>query len=255
MAGRGRDRYARAVDENRDARDNSAPTGVERFKREAALRALALVESGMLLGLGTGSTARWLVAELGARLERGELRDVQAVPTSLETERQAQALGIPLVELPASGVDLAIDGMDELAPGLDAIKGLGGALTREKIVAFAASRFVLIGDDSKLVSRLGEKAPVPVEVAAFGHQRTGQLLAEMGVGATLRQKGGAPFVTDNGNLVYDCRFEQGFEAPTLALALAELPGVVEHGLFLDLADVAFVASADGVAELTPEEPL
>jgi ribose 5-phosphate isomerase A len=122
-------------------------------------------------------------------------------------------------------------------------------------VAFAASRFVLIGDDSKVVRQLGEKAPVPVEVAAFGHQRTGQLLHEMSGGATLRLTGGEPFVTDNGNLVYDCRFEPGFEAPTLALALAELPGVVEHGLFLDLADVAYVASAEGVTELGPEGPL
>ncbi len=206
----------------------------------------------MVVGLGTGSTARWLVAGLGEKLKRGELTDVRAVPTSKETERQATELGIPLVQLPRAGLDIAIDGMDELAPGLDAIKGLGGALTREKIVAFAASRFVLIGDDSKLVTQLGEKAPVPVEVVRFGHERTGQLLAEMSLGATLRLAGGEPFVTDNGNVVYDCRFEPGFEAPPLALALAELPGVVEHGLFLDLADLAFVAGADGVTEHTPE---
>lgn len=106
------------------------PAGVERFKREAALRALELVESGMRLGLGTGSTARWLVAGLGEALARGELTDISAVPTSEATERQAQALGIRLIDLPATGVDLAIDGMDELAPNLDAIKGLGGALTR-----------------------------------------------------------------------------------------------------------------------------
>src|SRR5690606_38466014 len=127
------------------------------------LRALTLVEDGMLVGLGTGSTAYWLVRELGERLRRGELRGVRAVGTSSRTDEQARALGIELVQLPESGVDLAVDGMDELGPGLDAIKGLGGALTREKIVAFAATRYVLIGDDSKLVSRLGEKAPVPVE--------------------------------------------------------------------------------------------
>ncbi len=224
------------------------PSGVEHFKREAAMRALALVESGMLLGLGTGSTAYWLVEGLGEKLKRGELTDVAGVPTSKATAEQATRLGIPLVDLPAAGVDLAIDGMDELAPGLDAIKGLGGALTREKIVAVAATRFVLIGDDSKYVRQLGEKAPVPVEVVRFGHDRTRTALEYLGAGVELRMVGGEPLVTDNGNFIYDCRFEPGFEAATTAFALAEIPGVVEHGLFLDIADVAFVASEGGVAE-------
>ncbi|MFA5551351.1 MAG: ribose-5-phosphate isomerase RpiA [Trueperaceae bacterium] len=228
------------------------PTGVEHFKRQAALRALALVESGMLLGLGTGSTAKWLVEGLGDKLRTGELTDVAGVATSRQTEEQAAALGIRLTELPPSGVDLAIDGMDELAPGLDAIKGLGGALTREKIVAVAATRFVLIGDDSKYVSWLGQRAPVPVEVVPFGHQRTRRALEYLGAVTAPRMAGREPLVTDNGNLIYDCRFgaagTEPFDAPTLALALAELPGVVEHGLFLGVADLAFVASQDGVAE-------
>lgn len=223
---------------------------MERFKREAALGALQLVQSGMLLGLGTGSTAYWLVAGLGEKLRRGALQDVTAVATSEATARQATELGIPLAELPPAGLDLAIDGMDELAPGLDAIKGLGGALTREKIVAAAAKRFVLIGDDSKVVSRLGQKAPLPVEVIRFGHQRTAHTLAELGVRPVLRQAGGAPFVTDNGNHIYDCHMPSGFDAREAAAALGQLPGVVENGLFLSMAELAFVASVQGVQRLT-----
>lgn len=228
---------------------SDAMTGPEAMKRAAALRALALVDSGMLLGLGTGSTARWLVEELGRALARGELTRVRGVATSKQTEAQAAALGIPLVELPPGGVDLAIDGMDELTAGLDAIKGLGGALTREKIVAAAAKRFVLIGDASKLVAHLGEKAPLPVEVVRFGRLRTEHLLAELGGEVRQRLVGPEPFVTDNGNLVYDIRFSTPFDAPTLAARLAGTPGVVEHGLFLGMAERAFVATDTGVDEV------
>lgn len=244
------------MEDNRDDSGSQAAvtqlSGVELYKREAALRALDLVKSGMLLGLGTGSTARWLVDGLGEKLARGELVDVAGVPTSKQTEEQARRLGIPLVDLPPEGVDLAIDGMDELAPGLDAIKGLGGALTREKIVAVAATRFVLIGDDTKYVSRLGEKAPVPVEVVRFGHERTRRALEYLGASTRPRMAGPEALVTDNGNLIYDCSFAPGFDAPTMALALAEVPGVVDHGLFLGVADLAFVASADSVNEHTRE---
>lgn len=219
------------------------------MKRAAALRALALVESGMLVGLGTGSTARWLVVELGAALARGELTGVRGVATSLATERQAAGIGIPLVELPEGGVDLAVDGMDELTADLLAIKGLGGALTREKIVAASARRFVLIGDDSKRVSRLGEKAPLPVEVVPFGRQRTARLLSDLGGEPRLRLAGGEAFVTDNGNVVYDVRFSAPFDPAEVASRLASMPGVVEHGLFLGMAERAFVASASGVDEV------
>lgn len=229
---------------------SEAITGPEAMKRAAALRALALVDSGMLLGLGTGSTARWLVEELGRALARGELTDVRGVATSKHTEAQAAGLGIHLVDLPPEGVDLAIDGMDELTAGLDAIKGLGGALTREKIVAAAAKRFVLIGDASKLVAHLGEKAPLPVEVVRFGRLRTERLLAELGGEVRQRLAGTEPFVTDNGNLVYDIHFRAPFDAPSLAARLANTPGVVEHGLFLGTAERAFVATATGVEEVT-----
>src|SRR5690606_6241605 len=169
--------------------------------------------------------------------------------TSEATARQAREEGIELVELPAAGVDLAVDGMDELAPSLDAIKGLGGALLREKVVAASARRFVLVGDESKLVSRLGEKAPVPVEVVPCGLARTVALLAGLGADARLRPGDGRPFVTDNGNHVVDCRFAGPFDPEELQAELAALPGVVEHGLFLGMADLAFVAGAGGVRRL------
>src|SRR5690606_4535912 len=171
----------------------------EDLKKQAALRAVTLVASGMTVGLGTGSTATHFVAELGRRLAAGELARVVGVPTSRATARQATALGIPLVEVPTAGVDLAVDGMDEYDDDLDAIKGLGGALLREKIVAASAATFVLIGDSSKHVKRLGEKAPLPVEVATFGWQPTAAALAGLGAVPALRRGGDQPFVTDNGN--------------------------------------------------------
>ncbi|MEJ2293106.1 MAG: ribose-5-phosphate isomerase RpiA [Deinococcales bacterium] len=222
---------------------------LERFKRDAAERALALVESGMLLGLGSGSTARHFIAGLGERLASGALTGVRGVPCSRESEEQAAALGIPLVDLPAGGLDLAVDGMDEVTPGLDAIKGLGGALAREKIVASSARRFVLIGDDRKRVSRLGERAPLPVEVLPFGLRRTRALLEGLGAQPALRGGEAEPYTTDNGNLIYDLTFPHGFAPGELAAALAALPGVVEHGLFLGMAERAFIAGEDGVHEL------
>ncbi len=223
--------------------------GSDGLKRDAARAAVELVEDGMTLGLGTGSTAAWFVSGVGERLREGSLRRVRGVPTSEATARQAREAGLELVELPAAGVDLAVDGMDELAPSLDAVKGLGGALLREKVVASSARTFVLVGDDSKLVARLGEKAPVPVEVVRFGLERTRFLLESLGAVARVRVRDGAPFVTDNGNLVVDCRFATPFDPEELAAELAALPGVVEHGLFLGMADVALVAGPGGVRRL------
>lgn len=225
------------------------PTGMEAMKQAAALRALALVEDGMLLGLGTGSTARWLLEGLGAKLRDGTLKNVTGVATSRQTEDRAAALGIGLAELPAGGLDLAIDGMDEVTADLQVIKGLGGALTREKIVAAAAKRFVLIGDESKRVGHLGERAPLPVEVVNFGTKRLVRLLADLGAEPRLRLADGAPFVTDNGNLVYDLHFSTPFDATRTAELLADMPGVVEHGLFLGMAERAFIASRTGVDEV------
>lgn len=229
-------------------------TGLEPLKREAARRAVELVRSGTVVGLGTGSTARYAVEALAERLADGSLRDVRGVPTSRATEALARDAGVPLVELPAEGVDLAIDGMDEVTPSLDAIKGLGGALTREKIVAAAARRFVLIGDDSKRVARLGERAPLPVEVLPFGRLRTAQTLRELGLAPCLRGGHAEPFVTDNGNQVLDCALPGNAEPAALAAALARVPGVVAHGFFLGMASLAFVAGEGGVEVLERPAP-
>jgi ribose 5-phosphate isomerase A len=229
-------------------------TEVERYKHQAALAALERVRSGMRVGLGSGSTAERMVRELGRRLAAGELHDVTGVPTSLATERLAQLSGIPLVELGPDGVDVAIDGMDEVDARLDAIKGLGGALTREKIVAAAAREFLLIGDQGKRVARLGERTPVPVEVLAFGWRRTLVHLRDLGVEPRLRVQGDAPTGTDNGHLVLDCRLPQGADDAAIrafAAAADQVPGVLGHGLFLGIASRAYLAGPDGVEELLP----
>jgi ribose 5-phosphate isomerase A len=205
----------------------------------------------MLLGLGTGSTAEFVTRGVGARLRDGRLEDVHAVPTSEATRALAEALGIPLVDLPADGVDLAIDGMDEVTPALDAIKGLGGALLREKIVAASANRFVLIGDDRKPVARLGERAPVPVELLPFGYRRTVARLGALDVRPTLRLDGGRPFVTDNGNWIVDCAFAPERDAHELARGIEAVPGVLGHGFFFGLATLALIAGEDGVRAMNP----
>jgi ribose 5-phosphate isomerase A len=222
------------------------------YKRQAAHAALARVHSGMRVGLGSGSTASHMVRELGRMLAAGELRDVRGVPTSGRTETLARQVGVPLIELDAAGVDVAIDGMDEVDPRLDAIKGLGGALVREKIVASAAREFVLIGDSAKRVARLGERTPVPVEVLAFGWRRTEARLRELGADPRLRLREGTPFGTDNGNCVLDCHLPATFDAAQVrafAASVDGVPGVLGHGLFLGLTARTFLAGPTGVEEL------
>lgn len=218
-------------------------------KRRAALAALDLIEDDMLVGLGTGSTASWFVSELGAKLSAGALRSVSGVPTSVACRELAVRSGIPLMELPAQGVDVAVDGMDEVDGGLRAIKGLGGALAREKIVAASAGRFLLIGDSSKKVARLARKTPVPVEILEFGWRRTVVLLERLSLKAQLRVDDGEPVRSDNGNLIVDCGVSGNPSLEELAIDISQLPGVVEHGLFLDQAELAFIAHDDGVERL------
>jgi ribose 5-phosphate isomerase A len=215
-------------------------------KDAAARAALREVRSGMLLGLGTGSTAHAFLLALAEALGDGDLTDVRGVPTSRATERTAREIGIPLADLPAGGVDLAIDGMDEVDPRLDAVKGLGGALLREKVVAESAARFVLIGDDGKTVERLGERAPVPVEVLAFGIERTAARIEALGLIPRLRGGATEPQLTDNGNPVLDAAVPHERDMDALARELDAIPGVLGHGLFLGMADAAYLASADGV---------
>ena len=224
----------------------------EADKRSAALRAVEHVQSGMVLGLGSGSTARHATEAIGRRLREGSLTRITAVPTSNDTAVLAQGLGIPLIDLSADGVDLAIDGMDEVTPYLDAIKGLGGALTREKIVATGAKTFVLVGDGRKRVERLGERSPVPVEILPFGWRHTLRLLEELGTHPELRSLDGSPVRTDNGNLIIDCRISVEIDPEELALGLSRQPGVVEHGLFLGLADLAYVAEQGEISLLRRE---
>ena len=223
-------------------------TDLDTYKQQAAERALTYIQSGMALGLGTGSTARHVLRGLAARLRDGRLHDVVGVPTSEETAALARELGIPLVTLAERPqLDLAIDGADEIDPALNAIKGLGGALLREKIVAASAQRFILVGDESKLVERLGTRAPLPVEVIPFGLPLCERRLAALGCAPTLRRTArGDPFSTDEGNQILDCRFDTIDDAPVLAVAISTIPGVVEHGLFLDMAAQAVVAGPGGV---------
>jgi len=214
-------------------------------KRLAAEKAVELVQDGMRVGLGTGSTAYFAIEAIGRLVKQGY--DILAVPTSIASERQARELGIPLATLEEAGtLDLTIDGADEVDGNLDLIKGMGGALLREKIVAYSTRTQVIVVDDSKLVRDLGTKFPLPVEVVPFSHGRTRLYMEELGCRAELRG-GDDPFVTDNGNLIYHLHFERGIrDAYDLQRRLKEIPGVVETGLFLKMAKKVVVASEQGI---------
>ena len=224
------------------------------FKRQAAAKALEFVEPGMKLGLGTGSTAKHFVDLLGARVKAG--LKVLCVPTSEATRLQAAALGIPLTTLDeVLERDLAVDGADEFDSELRLIKGGGGALLREKIVAAASDRMIVIADASKRVRTLGA-FPLPVEVVRFGAKATlaqiQALAGDVGCEGEIRLRlkaDGEPFLTDGGNYIYDCAFGRIEEPELLDEALKIAPGVVEHGLFLGLADLAIIGSPAGVEML------
>ncbi len=221
----------------------------EAGKRAAAEAAAALVEDGMLVGLGSGSTVKHLVVALGRRMREG-LRIV-GVPTSTGTEALAKENGIPLAE-PDAIIDLTIDGADEVEIGtLRLIKGLGGALLREKIVAESSRRFVVVADASKIVTTLGDHAPLPVEVVRFGHAATVRRLTELGgAPAVRRDTAGGPFVTDGGNLIFDCAGFAPIRDPfTLQRQLRAIAGVVESGLFIDRAEQAIVGAPDGTVTI------
>lgn len=210
---------------------------LETGKEAAGRAALDEVSSGMTLGLGTGSTVRWFLEALGEALAEGRLEEIRGVPTSLQTEGQAKALNIPLVSLEEAGpLDVAVDGADEVDPGLELIKGLGGALLREKMVVQAARRFVVVVDPGKLVTGLGRRSPLPVEVVQFGWKAHLPFFRELGAEPHLRMIGERPLVSDNGNYIIDLHFQEGIaDAPALEAALATRAGVVETGLFLQMA--------------------
>jgi ribose 5-phosphate isomerase A len=225
------------------------------LKRNAAEAAVAMVESGMVVGLGTGSTAAFAIDALIRRVRDG--LDIVAIPTSERSAERARAGGVRLTDFGHHPrVDLTIDGADEIETGsLALIKGLGGALLREKIVAASSGRLVIIADDSKLVARLGETTKVPVEVVAFGWESTAARIASLGMnspGATpvlRRGPDGAPFVTDGGNYILDCGFGVLADAAALERALSQTVGVVESGLFIGMARCALVGGQGGVRRL------
>lgn len=227
-------------------------TDWEALKRQAAARALDHVRPGMRLGLGTGSTARHFVDLLGARVRAG--LDIICVPTSEATRAQAEALGIALTTLDETpDLDLTVDGADEIGPGLTLIKGGGGALLREKIVASASKYMIVIADTSKLVKMLGA-FPLPIEAVPFGLEATRRAVARVSADAgchgdigVRRKPDGHVFVTDGGHVILDARFGAIPAPAALAAALCGVPGVVEHGLFLGLARAAYVAGESGVS--------
>ncbi|MBM3145053.1 MAG: ribose 5-phosphate isomerase A [Chloroflexi bacterium] len=221
------------------------------LKQQAARRALEYVENGMTLGLGSGSTTNYFIDLLGGKVKAGELTGIRATPTSEATAQRARRWGIPLTNLGEHpNLDLAVDGADEVDPALNLIKGLGRAALREKIVESHAKRFVVIVDESKIVERLG-RGPLPVEIVQFEHKTHIRWLETLGCRAELwLEEDGSPVVTDNGNYLALCWFEEGIaDAYELALTLSTHPGIVEHGLFLDMATDVVVAGADGIHEL------
>lgn len=236
----------------RPSPDDPRPDGVDALKRAAGVAAARLVASGMAVGLGTGSTARHVVDALAERLDAGEIERVVAVATSEATARQARGLGIPLATLDEQpALDLAIDGADEIGPGLALVKGGGGAHVREQLVARAAARFVVVADHGKLVARLGTRMPLPVAVLPFGWSTHLGALAALGARPVRRAApDGEPFVTDDGLYVLDCAFPDGISHPeAIEAALAGRPGIVASGLFLGLAERAFVATPTAVLAL------
>ncbi|MFN8483514.1 MAG: ribose-5-phosphate isomerase RpiA [Anaerolineae bacterium] len=223
-----------------------------RLKQEAAEYAADMVESGMVVGLGTGSTAIFAVRRIGALLQEGRLRNILAVATSRATEDAARALDIPLMpDAMPHDVDITIDGADEVDPELNLIKGGGGALLREKIVAQASRRQVIVVDETKLSATLGDRWAVPVEVIPFGWEATGRFIEAVGAKVKLRRdSAGAPFTTDSGNIILDCRFSPIQDPYALETRLLARAGVVETGLFLDLATDVIVAGQAGIRHLT-----
>jgi ribose 5-phosphate isomerase A len=217
-------------------------------KQEAARRALEEVRDGMLLGLGTGSTAAYFIDLLGARVKDG-LR-ITAVATSRASEAQALSFGIPVVETADRDLDLTVDGADEIDPHLNLVKGLGGALLREKVVAAASKRMMVIATEDKLVPHLG-RGPLPVEIMPLLWEHTAAVVAKLDLEPELRRRDGKAFVSDNGNYILDCRFQPPRDLDPLAAALERIPGVIGHGLFLGLATEAAIAGDAGVRVIRP----
>jgi ribose 5-phosphate isomerase A len=215
----------------------------DELKQAAAEKALELVQDGMLVGLGSGTTARYFTQGLGRLVADG--MKVRGVPSSRETAELAAELGIPIVTEIVGQIDLAVDGADEVDAALNLIKGRGGALFREKIVAAASKRFVVVVDESKLVKELGVGV-LPVEVLPFLWRTTAERLTSLGVSLVVRGGEETPYITDNGNLILDVTVEGGIRKPAdLGMELKKTLGVVEHGLFVGMTDTVIVAGPEG----------
>lgn len=218
-------------------------------KQRAAESALEFVKSGMVLGLGTGSTTDFFLDALGRAIKNGQIRDIRGVPTSLHSEHRAQELGIPLTTLADHPhPDVTVDGADEVAPNLDLIKGLGGALLREKILAQASKKLVIIADAGKIVTRLGTHSKLPVEVTPFEYPIHEAFFRSLGGNPVLRKTpGGKIYTTDNANYIYDVGFDQGITDPAgLESALLHHAGIVETGLFLGIASVVLISDGEHI---------
>jgi ribose 5-phosphate isomerase A len=235
---------------------SQAAQQIDRQKQEAAARAAEYVQSGMVVGLGGGSTAAFAVACIAERLKDGRLRDVVGIPCSSIVGAQARELGIPLTTLEdRDGIDLTIDGADEVDPDLNLIKGGGGALLHEKIVAQASRREIIIVDASKPSPRLGTKWALPIEVITFGWGSQRRFLEDLGAKVRVRQTAaGEPFRTDSGNMILDCAFGPIGDAYALARILDARTGIVEHGLFLGVTTDLLIAGDHGIEQRTRERP-
>lgn len=238
----------------------------DELKKQVGYKAVDdYVKSGMIVGLGTGSTAYFAVERVGEKLKNGELKDILAIPTSVRTKEQAESLGIPLVTLDTHGkLDVAIDGADEVDPDLNLVKGGGGALLREKMVEIMADKFIVIVDESKLCDGLGPGFPVPVEITPFCHEHTmrqvGELPSVAGCKPVLRMgssssnvnDGDEIAVTDNGNYIVDLHFDSPVKDPRKAAEeLKNVCGVVDHGLFCDMTTAVIIAGSDGISVKKP----
>ncbi len=226
------------------------------LKRLAAEQAVTLIQSGMVVGLGVGSTAIFAIRRIAELLASGELHDIVGIPCAVRVEEEARQLGIPLTTLEErTQVDITIDGADEVDPQLNLIKGGGAALLREKIVAQSSLREVIVVDEAKLSPVLGTQWAIPVEVVRFGWGAQARWIASLGAEVTLRrQSDGSPLTTDQGNYILDCNFGPIADLTTLATQLSLRTGIVDHGLFLGLATDLIVAGADGIRHIRREIP-
>ena len=230
---------------------------INTFKKKVALKAVESVESGMVVGLGSGSTALFALEAIGSRIQNGDLTSIIGIPSSSKTAKDARRFGIPLGTLNDFPViDLTIDGADEVDPNLNLIKGGGGALLREKILAQNSRRLIIIVDETKLSPALGTKSRIPVEVIQFGHRPVLKFLESLGSSAILRTAdNGLPFVTDEGNYIIDCKFDPISDPFGLAQKMKNQAGIVEHGLFLGMATDVIVGGATGVYHHKPKNPI